>query len=166
MTKIIAKLTHDLTATAGQVLILHDNGKVFAVDAGIVDVVRALDAPLPMPKPVEAKPEAKAPIQAAYIPEHMMLKTRLRRKKIAEMYDLLLRGKTISEVARHTGLSRNTVSKHRVRMHREGLLREGPPDEEGEGHRWFKSPETLAKARERMAAIHARRMAQQAGGKP
>jgi hypothetical protein len=146
MTKIIATLKHDLTAKAGQVLILHDNGKVYAVDGDIVElVVRSVPA-APAPEPVwtgRAVTPEPAPTPA---PEVDIQSARERRHQLAEANALLLQGMTIRQVAAKTGIPRGTLGNYRINLVRAGLL-EG--NVKMRKSHFFKSAKTLEAARER-----------------
>jgi hypothetical protein len=141
MTKILATLKHDLTAKAGQVLILHDNGKIFAVDGDIVElVVRSVPA---APTPAPVAPAVPAPAPA---PEVDIQSARERRNRLAEANALLLQGMTIRMVSHKTGIPRGTLGNYRTNLVRAGLLEGSAKPRKSH---FFKSEKTLEAARER-----------------
>lgn len=143
MIKVLAKLPHDLKARAGQLLVEHESGDIYAVDPqvledAVVGVVRSYKR--------EARDDRAA--------------------RISHMHDLLLRGFTTSQVADETGIPRGTVCNHRARMSRDGLLPYGKtaareadpaPPAQPKKHNWFKSAEALEGARARGRALAAAR---------
>ena len=132
MIKVITKLTHDLKAQAGQLLILHENGKVYAVDQNKID---SLFTPV-------RKKEVKQRV-AVYNLSAPTLKQRRE-----QMVDMLYRGYTLREICVATGFARVTVARHRSNMIKLGKLETEQVREAGK-HYWFKSPEALEKARQR-----------------
>ena len=132
MIKVITKLTHDLEAKAGQLLILHDNGKVYAVDPSRIE--NAL---------VSVKRVRREPKET--VVSGTVLTHKQRREK---MVDMLYRGFTLREICVATGFARVTVARHRSNMVKDGKLETDQPREAGK-HYWFKSPEALEKARKR-----------------
>jgi hypothetical protein len=146
MTKILATLKHDLTAKAGQVLILHDNGKIYAVDGDIVElVVRSVPA-TPAPEPVwTAKVVTPEPAPAP-APEVDIQSARERRNRLAEANALLLQGMTIRMVSHKTGIPRGTLGNYRTNLVRAGLLEGSAKPRKSH---FFKSEKTLEAARER-----------------
>lgn len=132
MIKVITKLTHDLKAQAGQLLILHENGKVYAVDQSKVD---SLFTPV---KKREVKP--KVAVYNVVAPTYQ--------QRHEQMIDMLYRGYTLREICIATGFARVTIARHRSNMVKAGKLETEQVREAGE-HYWFKSPEALEKARQR-----------------
>lgn len=132
MFRVVTKLTHDLKAQAGQLLILHENGKVYAVDQSKVDSL------FTSVKKKEVKP--KVTVYNAAAPTY--------RQRHEQMVDMLYRGYTLREICVATGFARVTVARHRSNMVKAGKLETEQVREAGK-HYWFKSPEALEKARQR-----------------
>lgn len=120
MIERIIRLSHDLEARAGQVLVQLESGQVHAVDAEVFEAL--------MQKRVVVQPGPEASGHKDRRARGAKREEQLRKKqpdtdpRIAEMRDLLLRGKTIHETARLTGLGVSTVARHRWVMARDGLV--------------------------------------------
>jgi hypothetical protein len=130
--KSAIKLKHSLSAEAGQILVLHENGNVYAVNADTWDF---LFGPAFGTQPQPSKPRAaRAHREEAY-----------NESKTAEVDDMLLRGCSHHEIAYETKVSRNFITTRRKLFKQQGVL----PTEKEKGsrfHYWFKSPEALASA--------------------
>lgn len=132
MFKVITKLTHDLKAEAGQLLILHDNGKVYAVDQSKVENIF-----------ISSIINDKSSESSNF--SQIALTYQQRKDQVA---DMLYRGRTLSEICAATGFARVTIARQRSKMIKDGFLQIDNP-RAIKGHYWFKSPEALEKARQR-----------------
>lgn len=132
MFKVITKLTHDLKARAGQLLILHEDGKVYAVDQSKADSLFA---------PVEKK-EIKPKVTVYNLGAPTLKQRR------EQMVDMLYRGYTLREICVATGFARVTIARHRSKLTKEGKLETNQARETNK-HYWFKSQDALEKARQR-----------------
>jgi hypothetical protein len=132
MIKSVIKLKHSLSAEAGQILVLHENGNVYAVNADTWDF---LFGPVFGTNPQPSKPRAaRAHREETY-----------NDSKTAEVDDMLLRGCSHHEIAHETMVSRNFITARRVLLKNQGVLTT-EKEKGGRFHYWFKSPEALASA--------------------
>lgn len=140
MIKSVIKLSHDLNAKAGQLLVHHEDGNVYAVDRDTLDEVIRV-------KSVASK---RAPVS----PNREVVKSNRpsSREPDAESIvdDLLLRGVSPSNVARATNLPLILIKKRASTMIEQGLIADR--DEKKRVHHWYKTPEALEAARNR--ALH------------
>jgi hypothetical protein len=134
------RLSHDLQASAGQVLVQLASGQVHVVDP---EVYEALVAPAPASKKGADKRAAN---------------------KRAAVTDLLLRGLGAREAAARAGVPMGTVSGWRVRLVREGVVEAGPKTKSRRGRArkpyTFRSEETRERAREAGRRLQAKQRAQ------
>jgi hypothetical protein len=142
MIKSITKLQHSLSAQAGQLLVLHQNGNVYVVDHN------ALENLICGPS-FAAKPETTQVAQS---------KTdETREGAIIPMVDeMLVRGFSFHEIVAATGVARKLITKRRVALANQGLLplkRLLPKS--GFNHHWFKSEQALESARARAKRMQA-----------
>ncbi len=132
MIKSVIKLKHSLSAEAGQILVLHENGNVYAVNA---DTWEFLFGPAFGTKPQPSKHSAaRAHREEVY-----------NDSKTAEVDDMLLRGCSHHEIAHETKVSRSFITARRMLLAQQGVLirKKQVP---GRFHPWFKGPESLASA--------------------
>ncbi len=127
MFKTIIHLKHDVSANAGQVLVVRDNGVVHVVDQQQIEGVIN-----PSAKPSRAVEEAAAPKEAD--------------NQKALIARLLLANCSIKKICAATGASRDEVMRHRKKMTEIGLVHKDS------NHHWYKSPEKVEAARKR--ALH------------
>ena len=132
MIKSVIKLKHSLSAEAGQLLVLHENGNVYAINP---DTWEFLFGPAFVTKPQPSKPSAaRAHREEAY-----------NDSKTAEVDDMLLRGCSHHEIAHETKVSRSFITGRRMFLTHQGVLtrkKQAP----GRFHPWFKGPDSLASA--------------------
>jgi hypothetical protein len=132
MIKSVIKLKHSLSAEAGQLLVLHENGSVYAINA---ETWEFLFGPAFVAQPQPSKPgAARAHREEAY-----------NDSKTAEVDDMLLRGCSHHEIAHETRVSRNFITKRRMFLKYKGAL-PNKKAKTGIDHPWFKSKEALASA--------------------
>jgi hypothetical protein len=133
MIKSVIKLKHSLNAEAGQLLVLHENGNVYAVNHEALESLICGPAFGMNPQPSKPK-KARAHREETY-----------NDSKTAEVDDMLLRGCSHHEIAHKTMVSRNFITARRMLLKQQDVL----PKEKEKGsrfHYWFKSPEALASA--------------------
>ncbi len=127
MFKTIIHLKHDVSANAGQVLVVRDNGVVHVVDQHQIEEAISLAV-----KPKKDVNEVAALKQAE---DHKALIERL-----------LLANCSIKKICTATGVSRDEVMRQRKKMNELGLVHKDS------NHHWYKSPEKVEAARKR--ALH------------
>ena len=133
MIKSVIKLKHSLSAEAGQLLVLHENGNVYAVNGDALDAF--ICGPAFSTKPQADKPKKlRAYREEAY-----------NESKASEVDDMLLRGCSHHEIAHETKVSRNFITKRRMFLKYQGAL-PIKKAKTGIDHHWFKSKEALASA--------------------
>lgn len=158
MAKIIAVLTHNLTAKAGQALVKDETGRVLALDLDQMEIEWRSEPAVPFapvePKPVPAPAPAPAPAAA---PSQILSEDRYQ-----TMRTMFKDGATVSGVIRSTGVTRYTATRVRDEMVAEGQLRRLIAKKKATGHHYFRSPETLEKARQRGLALTAKNRARHA----
>jgi hypothetical protein len=131
--KSVIKLKHSLSAEAGQLLVLHDNGNVYTVDEDAFGALIFSSAFGAQPQPTKPK-AARAHREEVY-----------NDSKTAEVDDMLLRGCSHHEIAHETKVSRSFITSRRMLLAQNGVLtrkKQAP----GRFHPWFKGPESLASA--------------------
>ena len=140
MIKSVIKLSHDLNAKAGQLLVHHEDGNVYAVDRDTLD--EAIGAKSIVSRRAPASPNRE--VVKSNRPSS--------REPDAESIvdDLLLRGVSPSNVARATNLPLILIKKRVSVMIEQGLIVDH--DEKKRAHHWYKTPEALEAARNR--ALH------------
>jgi hypothetical protein len=133
MIKSVIKLKHSLSAEVGQLLVLHENGNVYAVDSNAFEAFICGPAFGTMPQPSKTK-TARARREEAY-----------NDSKTAEVDDMLLRGCWHHEIAHETKVSRSFITGRRMFLAQQGVL---PPHKQVPGRirPWFKGPESLDSA--------------------
>lgn len=127
MFKAIIHLKNDLSANAGQVLVVRDNGVVHVVDQRQIEEAIGL-----VVKPSESVKEIAAPKRSE---DHKTL--------IARM---LLANCSVKKICTTTGVTRDEVMQQRKKMSELGLVHKDS------NHHWYKSPEKVEAARKR--ALH------------
>lgn len=133
MIKGVIKLKHSLSAEVGQLLVLHENGNVYAVDSNAFEAFICGPAFGMKPLPSKAK-TARSHREEVY-----------NDSKTADVDDMLLRGCSFHEIAHETKVSRNFITGRRMFLAQQGVL---PRHKQvpGRFHPWFKGPESLASA--------------------
>jgi hypothetical protein len=124
----VVMLTRDLKAKAGQFLVVRADNSVFAVDADMLPLVLQGGVATQKPTPI--------------------VKTLNRREAVVVAKEMIIAGEKTKEIIRVTGLARVTIYRHRNAMVDKGLVvrkRGRNPS----GHRFYKTPEALEKARQR-----------------
>jgi hypothetical protein len=138
--KSVIKLSHDLNAKAGQLLVHHEDGNVYAVDRDTLDGVIRVKSIASKPAPVSPnRKDTKSNRPSTRVPDAESI-----------VDDLLLRGVSPSNVARVTNLPLILVKKRVTMMIEQGLI--VAQDEKKRAHHWYKTPEALEAARNR--ALH------------
>jgi hypothetical protein len=141
MIKSMLKLNNDVRAKAGEFLVLHENGNVYVVDEDALSSLLGVKGENEEPWWLSSKekPEPK----------------RRKPTKMEIVDDLLLRGRSVNDIAVQVGVSRKIVGLRRAEMVEAGFLapltKKTPVK-----HHWYKSAEALEAARER--ARHAWRV--------
>jgi hypothetical protein len=133
MIKSVIKLKHSLNAEAGQLLVFHEDGNVYAVNHEALEGLIRGSVFGVKPQPDKPK-KAKAYREEAY-----------NDSKTAEVDDMLLSGFSHHEIAHETKVSRAFITARRILLAQQGALtrkKQAP----GRFHPWFKSPEALASA--------------------
>ena len=133
MIKSVIKLKHSLSAEAGQLLVLHENGNVYAVNGDALEAF--ICGPAFSTKPQVDKPKGiRGYREEAY-----------NDSKTSEVDGMLLRGCSHHEIAHETKVSRSFITSRRMLLAQQGALirKKQVP---GRFHPWFKGPESLASA--------------------
>jgi hypothetical protein len=133
MIKSVIKLKHSLSAEAGQLLVLHENGNVYAVNSNALEAFICGPAFGTQPQPT--KPRAARTYREEVYND----------SKTAEVDDMLLCGCSHHEIVHETRVSRNFITARRMLLAQQGVLtrkKQAP----GRFHPWFKGPESLASA--------------------
>ena len=133
MIKSVIKLKHSLSAEAGQLLVFHENGNVYAVNGDALEAF--ICGPAFGTKPQPTKPSAARTYREEVYNE----------SKTAEVDDMLLRGCSHHEIAHETRVSRGFITKRRMFLKYKGAL-PNKKAKTGIDHHWFKSKEALASA--------------------
>lgn len=141
MIERIIRLSHDLEARAGQVLVQLESGQVHAVDAEVFEAL--------MQKRVPARPEPEA---SGHKDEPANVEPEVD-PLVAKVRDLLLRGKTIRETELRTRMPFWKVAEQRVYLVKEGLLGKNGKGSKRGRRKAKPTPEELAQAAARRAAV-------------
>lgn len=143
MIKSVIKLTHDLNAKAGQLLVHHEDGNVYAVDRIVMDSASGLGGRTPREAVASPVRPAREPIKTN--------RPSSREPSVESVFDdLLLRNVSPSNVARATNLPLIYIKQRAAVMIEQGLI---PGDNNQKRiHHWYKTPESLEGARNR--ALH------------
>ena len=128
MIKTIIKLTNDVSAKSGQLLVLHESGVVYTVNQDDLEGVF---------NPESVKKEKEEPVNDVAIPEI--------NRKIDQM---LAAGEKPIKIAISLGIDRKVIFLRRNIMIKNGLLK--PKDgRKAHSHHWYKSQESLNAAKAR-----------------
>lgn len=143
MIKAVYRVETDLTASAGQMLVVREDGTLHVVSRDAIEQVF---------KPVVV--EVAAPV----VEEPASL-SKSERKEVLKA--ALMRGESLRQAAKTAEMSISTAFKIRQAMIAEGVMREI----EAGVHGWYRDPEALERARERgrrlaEARARSRKMAQ------
>lgn len=141
MIKAVYRVETDLTASAGQMLVVREDGTLHVVSRDAIEQVF---------KPVEV---------AAPVVEEPASLSKSERKEVLKA--ALMRGESLRQAAKAAEMSISTAFKIRQAMIAEGVMREI----EAGVHGWYRDPEALERARERgrrlaEARARSRKMAQ------
>lgn len=142
MIKAVYRVETDLTASAGQMLVVREDGTLHVVSR---DAIEQVFKPVEVPAPVVEEAAAKL--------------SKSDRKEVLKAE--LMRGVSLRQAAKAAEMSVSSAYKIRQAMIAEGTMRE---IEAGE-HGWYRDPEALERARERgrrlaEARARSRKMAQ------
>ena len=124
----VVMLTRDLKVSAGQFLVIRQDGGVFAVDPDMLSFI--LQGGVALQKPAPAA------------------KNLNRREAVVVAKEMIIAGEKTKEIIKVTGLARVTVYRHRSALIEKGLVVRGRK-KNSSGHRFYKTQEALEKARQR-----------------
>jgi hypothetical protein len=147
MINTIIPLKNDVVAKAGQLLVLHQDGNVYAVDKSVLD--NAVRNPNAVPGVNDLFAEAK------FDPKD------IERQKAEVIDEMLIRGESPKKVAFAVNDDYKKIGLRRAYLIKIGVISAGK-DKTPIKHYWYKSAESLEKAKANANHMRAIRMARRA----